>query len=222
MTQCCRWLMAGAAAGLITTAAGIAVAQKAPERGAAQLPSLPQLDDLSDTVERPLFMSTRRPPKAPIAPVVEATPVKVPTEEAPADLTGIVNGPNLHYAILTSRSTKEVHHLREGDKIEEWSIQEIGPRYVVLRRGPGSLRLELFEEKKPGEEGNQSSLDPEDRIVRTPPNMRPRFVPRPPQIRRQEQQRIQRQRAQQQRLLQQRARQRQRIQARPSRVRRDQ
>jgi len=152
-----------------------------------------------------LFMKTRRPPEAPVAPVVEAAPVKVPTEEAPADLTGIVNGPDLHYAILTNRATKEVLHLRKGEKIEEWSLQEIGPRYVVLRRGPGSLRLELFEEKEPGERTKQSSLDPEERLVRAPPNLRPRFVPQQQQIRRIQQQ-------------QQRARQRQN----PRRLQRDQ
>jgi hypothetical protein len=180
-----RWLMAGVAAGLLTALAGMAVAQEPPKQSVAEIPALPTIEDLSDTVERPLFMRTRRPPKAPVAPVVEAAPVKVPTEESPADLTGIVNGPDLHYAILTNRATKEVQHVRKGEKIEDWSLQEIGPRYVVLRRGPGHLRLELFEEKEPGEGAKQPSLDPEQRLTRPPPpNMRPRFVPRPQPVRR--------------------------------------
>jgi len=197
MTPLRQWPMLGMAAALIAAAAGMAVAQE-PPKDPAGLPELPAIEDLSETLERPLFMKTRRPPEAPVAPVVEAAPVKVPTEEAPADLTGIVNGPDLHYAILTNRATKEVLHLRKGEKIEEWSLQEIGPRYVVLRRGPGSLRLELFEEKEPGERSKQSSLDPEERLVRAPPNLRPRFVPRPQQVRRvQQQQQQQRQRARQ-------------------------
>jgi len=197
MTPLRQWPMLGMAAALIAAAAGMAVAQE-PPKDPAGLPELPAIEDLSETLERPLFMKTRRPPEAPVAPVVEAAPVKVPTEEAPADLTGIVNGPDLHYAILTNRATKEVLHLRKGEKIEEWSLQEIGPRYVVLRRGPGSLRLELFEEKEPGERTKQSSLDPEERLVRAPPNLRPRFVPRPQQVRRvQQQQQQQRQRARQ-------------------------
>jgi general secretion pathway protein N len=176
----------GVAAGLLTALASVANAQEPPRQATAQVPELPALDDLGDTIERPLFMRTRRPPKPPVAPVVEAAPVKVPTEESPADLTGIVNGPDLHYAILTNRATKEVHHVRKGEKIEEWSLQEIGPRYVVLRRGPGSLRLELFEEKEPGDGAKQPSADPDDQPMR-PPNMRPRFVPRPQPVRRPQQ-----------------------------------
>jgi len=214
MTPLRRWpVLLGMAAALIAAAAGMAVAQEPPEDAQPQqktagIPELPAVDDLSETIERPLFMKTRRPPEAPVAPAVEAAPVKVAKEEAPADLTGIVNGPDLHYAILTNRATKEVLHLRKGEKIEEWSLQEIGPRYVVLRRGPGSLRLELFEEKEPGERTKQSSLDPDERPVRAPPNLRPRFVPRPQQIRR----------VQQQQQQQQRARQR----PNPRRLRRDQ
>jgi len=204
MTPLRRWPMSGMAAALIAAAAGMAVAQE-PPKDPAGLPELPAIEDLSETLERPLFMKTRRPAEAPVAPAVEAAPVKVAKEEAPADLTGIVNGPDLHYAILTNRATKEVLHLRKGEKIEEWSLQEIGPRYVVLRRGPGSLRLELFEEKEPGEPSKQSSLDPEERIVRAPPNLRPRFVPQQQQIRRVQQQ-------------QQRARQR----PNPRRLQRDQ
>jgi hypothetical protein len=183
-----RRLLPGVAAGFLAALSGMAVAQKPQGQTTGQIPELPAIEDLSDTLERPLFMPSRRPPKPPVAPVVEAAPVKVPVEEAPADLTGIVNGPDLHYAILTSRATKEVHHLRTGEKSEEWSLQEIGPRYVVLHRGPGRLRLELFEEKAPGE--GSSSRDPEERALRTPPNvqapnMRPRFVPRPQPVRRQ-------------------------------------
>lgn len=204
MTLLRRWPISGMAAALIAAAAGMAAAQE-PPKDPAGIPELPAVEDLSETLERPLFMKTRRPPEAPVAPAVEAAPVKVAKEEAPADLTGIVNGPDLHYAILTNRATKEVLHVRKGEKIEEWSLQEIGPRYVVLRRGPGSLRLELFEDKEPGERSKQSSLDPEERLVRAPPNLRPRFVPQQQQIRRIQQQ-------------QQRARQRQN----PRRLQRDQ
>lgn len=204
MTPLRRWPMSGMAAVLVAAAAGMAAAQE-PPNDPAGIPELPAVEDLSETLERPLFMKTRRPPEAPVAPAVEAAPVKVAKEEAPADLTGIVNGPDLHYAILTNRATKEVVHVRKGEKIEEWSLQEIGPRYVVLRRGPGSLRLELFEEKEPGEQSKQSALDPEERRVRAPPNLRPRFVPQQQQIRRIQQQ-------------QQRARQRQN----PRRLQRDQ
>jgi hypothetical protein len=117
---------------------------------------------------------SRRPPEAaPPPPADEPTPVEVAKEEAPAELTGIVNGPDRTYAILRSVATKEVVHLRKGETIEDWSVQEIGVRYVVLRRGAGSLRLELFTEKEPDASGRLASDDD----ARMPNNARPRFVP---------------------------------------------
>lgn len=170
----------GVAGGFIAVV-GLAAAQEPAVDVSGEIPELPPIEDLSVTVERPLFMPSRRPPAAPPpAPVAKPTPVEVPAEESPADLTGIVNGPDWRYAILTNRATKEVHHLRKGEKIEDWSVQEIGPRYVVLRRGPGSLRLELFAEGEAGPGAN----DGERELERPPRNLRPRSIPRLEQQRR--------------------------------------
>jgi general secretion pathway protein N len=172
MTTRRRWLTLGAAL-LLTPLSGIALAQEAPRPASGEIPELPPLEDLSATTERPLFVRSRRPPEAaPPAPAEEAAPVEVAKEEAPAELTGIVNGPDRTYAILRSVATKEVVHLRKGETIDDWSVQEIGVRYVVLRRGAGSLRLELFAEKEPDAAGRLASDD--DRM---PNNARPRFVP---------------------------------------------
>ena len=173
-----RWLRSGTAAGLVGALAGIAMAQEPAKQSAGEIPEIPPIEDLSTTVERPLFMRSRRPPNAPAPAVATAAPVTVASEDAPADLTGIVSGPDRTYAILTSRATKEIHHLRTGEKIDDWSVHEIGPRYVVLRRGPGSLRLELFEEKEPG-----SRADGDGVVNRPSPNTRPRFVPQSRQVR---------------------------------------
>jgi len=167
-----RLLRSGAAAVFIAALTGMAAAQAPPKKAAGEIRELPPLEDLSATVERPLFTRSRRPPKAPAPTVSDAAPVSVPSEDAPADLTGIVSGPERTYAILTSRTTKETHHLGTGETIDDWSVQEIGPRHVVLRRGPGSMRLELFAEKEPGEGRN----DGENRL-RSPQNMQPRFAP---------------------------------------------
>jgi hypothetical protein len=199
------FLTIGAAAALIAALIGAAAAQEPPKlqpvapqpaaqrpappqpaqppKRASGIPELPPIEDLEATVERPLFTRTRRPPQAPEpAAVTEAAPVAVPSEESPADLTGIVNGPGLTYAILTNKTTKETVHLRQGETIENWSIREIGPRYVVLARGPGSLRLELFEEKEPGK---SAATDGDERLQRLPANMRPRFAPQVQQRQRQ-------------------------------------
>jgi hypothetical protein len=175
---------AGAAA-LIAACAGLAAAQTPAVKTDGEIPELPPLEDLSATVERPLFTPTRRPPEEAPAPVAEAAPVAVPSEESPADLTGIVSGPDRAYAILTNKKTKEILHLRKGEAIDDWNISEIGPRHVVLRRGPGSLRLELFEEKEPDAAGGSRALTDGERLRRMPANMGPRFAPQ--QVRRQPQ-----------------------------------
>lgn len=168
-----RWLIAGTAA-LLAALSG-AAAQDAAQPAAGELPELPALEDLSATVERPLFVRSRRPPEVAAAPEPEEAPPKeVAKEESPAELTGIVNGPDRTYAILKSLATQEVVHVRKGETIEDWSVQEIGLRYVVLRRGAGSLRLELFAEKEPDAAGKLAS---DDEGSRTRPNARPRFVP---------------------------------------------
>lgn len=169
-----RWPTLCAAA-LIAALGGIAGAQEAPQPTAGQIPELPPLDELSATVERPLFVRSRRPPEEPPPPsAVQPPPVEVAKEEAPAELTGIVNGPERTYAILRNVATKEIMHLRKGETIEDWSVQEIGLRYVVLRRGAGSLRLELFAEKEADAAGKLAS---EDEARHSPHNARPRFVP---------------------------------------------
>jgi hypothetical protein len=181
MRRPCQPLRPGAAAAFAVALLGVAAAQESTPKASGEIPELPPIEDLSATMERPLFMPSRRPPAPPPpAPVAKAEPVAVPTEESPADLTGIVKSPDRTYAILTSRATKEVHHLRMGEKIEEWSVQEIGARYVVLRRGPGSLRLDLFAEKEAAAAGAD---DGERSLGRTPPTLRPRFTPRPRQAR---------------------------------------
>ncbi|MPZ56881.1 MAG: hypothetical protein GEU91_10380 [Rhizobiales bacterium] len=178
------WLSTfGAVAALLAALAGFATAQQPPKPTPGDGPELPSIEDLSATIERPLFIRSRRPPAA--APeLVQTDTVTVPSEEAPADLTGIVNGPDKTYAILTSRATKETHHLQTGETIENWNIQEIGPHHIVLRRGTGSLRLELFQEKEAGADADGVDDEPGNR-VRRPQNTRPRFVPQAQQIRRQ-------------------------------------
>jgi hypothetical protein len=53
--------------------------------------------------------------------------------------------------MLRHRETKEVQHLRPGDELADWRIEEIAARHVVVRRGENKVRLELFEER--GEAG---------------------------------------------------------------------
>jgi hypothetical protein len=150
--------LAGAAA-LAAVFAGAALAQAPPPRPqgsakppaarAVEVPEIPPLADLKATRERPLFVRSRRPPAvvAPPAPREDA-PEVVASEEAPAELIGIVIGPERTYAILKDHATKEVQHLQKGEKIEDWSLDEIAARHIVLRRGSSKIHVDLFDQKE--------------------------------------------------------------------------
>jgi len=196
------------AAGLFATLAGAAWAQgPAPKLAApllTQVPELPPLANLHATRERPLFVRTRRPPAAvEKPPEPEAVEKVVTSDEAPADLIGIVVGPARTYAILKDHESKEIQHLQKGEKIDDWSLDEIAPRYIVLRRGATKMHVDLFDQKeadashaKPrGEEDLDNprprrAVPPRPRInspaprfaqpqrrVRNPPQRRPRREP---------------------------------------------
>jgi hypothetical protein len=135
-------------AGALLVAALVATtwAERARSADLVELFGLPTLDSLKVTVDRPLFVRGRRPPA--VAPeIVEAEPVVVPSEDAPAELTGIVVSPERTYALLTRVGNQETELVRQGQVIDDWSVEEIGSRHVILRRGASRMRLELFDQK---------------------------------------------------------------------------
>jgi general secretion pathway protein N len=188
------------AAGLAAVLAAAALAQSPPPRpstaakppaATTEIPELPPLAELKATRERPLFVRSRRPP--PVAPKVvqkEETAEVVPSEEAPAELIGIVVGPERTYAILKDHTTKEVQHLQKGEKIDDWSLDEIETRHIVLRRGNSKIHVELFDQKEAEAKDNEAENDmPPRRRTTVARPVRPRFAqpqrrrPPPPQRR---------------------------------------
>jgi hypothetical protein len=106
--------------------------------------SLPALDDLTETRERPLFSSTRRPPDVEPAPQA-ATPI---TEGAsmPFELVGIALGADVSAAIFRNTDSKEETRVAKGAKIGSWNVEEISERAVVLRGNDKRVRMRLFNE----------------------------------------------------------------------------
>jgi general secretion pathway protein N len=111
--------------------------------------ALPPLQELQATRQRPLFSPGRK-PDAQIAARPDAPVVEEAAGAQPFDLTGIVMGADRAIAILRNRETQETVHLRQGEAAEEWSVEEIASRYVVLRNEDRQVRLQLFEEKPGG------------------------------------------------------------------------
>ena len=121
-------------------------AAPAPAPATQSVSDLPALDDLSATRERPLFSSTRRPPEVE-APTQAAAPI---TEAAsmPFELVGIVLGSDMSAAIFRNTDSKEETRVSKGEKIGNWSVEDVSERAVVLQGGEKRVRMRLFDESK--------------------------------------------------------------------------
>jgi type II secretory pathway component PulC len=130
---------------LLPCAAG---AQSPPANAPVRSFALPPLEELTATRERPLFSPSRRPDVE--APGPEAGPVEESPDSLPFELTGVVMGTDMAIAILRNRDTQETVQLRRGETLEDWSLEEVAPRHVVLRQEDRQVRLELFLPKAEG------------------------------------------------------------------------
>ena len=140
---------------LLPCAAG---AQSPPADALVRSFALPPLEELQATRERPLFSPRRRPDVESAAietPVVEENP-----EALPFELTGVVMGEDTAVAILRNRETQETVHLRQGETVDAWSIEEIESHHIVLRQEDRQMRLELFPPKPEDSEESASAPPP--------------------------------------------------------------
>lgn len=138
-----RWLTAAMMTLALGCSGGISAAQNASP---AQSFELPPLEYLRATRERPLFNPTRRPLQIVAEP--EAPPLIVESVALPFELTGIALGDDVRLAILHNKTTNDEVRLREGDKIEDWTIEAVADRFIVLRGDGRRVRLWLFDNGK--------------------------------------------------------------------------
>jgi hypothetical protein len=162
---------------------------------ASSEPALPTLDELTETRDRPLFSSTRRPPAIEPAPQAAATI----TEGAsmPFELVGIALGTDVSAAIFRNTESKEETRIAKGGKIGGWNLEDISERAVVLRGNDKRVRMRLFNEASaPGIKvgrvgGEDDAADPpvedddkqvdEDIAPSSSPQVRPATAqPKPP------------------------------------------
>jgi hypothetical protein len=116
----------------------------------------------------------------------------------PFELVGIVLGSDVNAAIFRNTETKEEMRVAKGDKVGNWSLEEISERAVVLHGGDKRVRMRLFNEAKApgvkigrvGDEGaepdqaeasdNEEQVD-EDISPTNSPQVRPATAqPKPP------------------------------------------
>ena len=98
------------------------------------------------TLQRPLFSPTRRPPPPPgvvLAPSVTAP--LVPPVAPPPDLTlsGVIVGAGGGVALLRRPVDAAPARVALGAQVDGWTVAEIHPRSVVLRRDARSVTVDL-------------------------------------------------------------------------------
>jgi len=139
-----RLIAAGLTAAGALSLAGLAVAQnQIPAAGLSGilLGALNDrnLDDLTQTRERPLFTPARHPPKPPPPPVKKEPVVKKPKVEKPPPppkppslrLIGVVMSADDKMAMVIDKSRK-VKRIGLGDEFEGWTVAKVEPDMLEL------------------------------------------------------------------------------------------
>lgn len=133
-------LVAAAAAAALVAAwlipvspARVAGTPTAPPREALSLPAVPPLADLKQTVARPLFSPTRRPP--PTAGAGEATPPTVVALFNRYRLQGVVIDGSRRRVLLAPTPGGPTLSVGEGESVDGWTIERIAPERLTLRSG---------------------------------------------------------------------------------------
>jgi hypothetical protein len=110
------------------------------------------LNDLRDTVQRPLFEKRRRPVAPPPARTVALpAPAPVPARRADPDaltLLGILTSENQGAIALVRRNqTGQNMRLQEGDTVDGWTVERIETEAVTLKQGDSEIALQLFRKR---------------------------------------------------------------------------
>lgn len=67
----------------------------------------------------------------------------VPQDAVPVCLSGIAASRNYTGALIEQADAPGMRRVRQGDEVEDWTVDEIGPRHVVFNRGDETVRLDL-------------------------------------------------------------------------------
>jgi hypothetical protein len=102
------------------------------------------LDDLGDTLRRPLFERKRRPVEAPKVPASAPLPTRQADPHA-LTLQGIIfNEGHSAIALMRRTLTGQSVRLQEGDTVDGWTVERIEAERVHLLQGDTRIALQLF------------------------------------------------------------------------------
>jgi general secretion pathway protein N len=101
---------------------------------------------LSDTRERPIFSSSRRPPVVSSVPVPKAPPPRPATVEHPQlSLVGTIISDDQSFGIFIDQSTKAALPLKIGEIHQGWKLRSVQSRAATLERDQQTETLNLPE-----------------------------------------------------------------------------
>jgi general secretion pathway protein N len=118
--------------------------------------ALPPLETFSETLSRPLFLATRRPPSPLAALQGQPGPAPQPEKTGPKGeklvlgtylLSGIVVSTDQKIVLLKHVTSGKSLRLAEGETLDDWKIATVAPEYVILRRGDREERVSIRERK---------------------------------------------------------------------------
>lgn len=96
---------------------------------------LPALVDLTETLDRPVFSPTRRPPQAAATPVAEAAPMRPDAAPPPAmKLSAVVIDAGRRFALLQRFPAGDMVRVAQGDTVDGWTLSEVRADGVTLRQ----------------------------------------------------------------------------------------
>ncbi|MCK1383268.1 hypothetical protein [Bradyrhizobium sp. 21] len=104
------------------------------------------LATLSDTLQRPIFSPSRRPPPAMVSlsdSTAPAGPPSLPPVELRLLLVGTVIGGDQSVGIFVDQASKATLRLKLGDDYQGWRLRSVDRREVTMARGELSETLKF-------------------------------------------------------------------------------
>lgn len=90
---------------------------------------MPPIGDFTETLRRPLFAASRRPPEE--EPAQPAMAAKAPTLK----LFGVVITPDDRSALIREPGSKEITELGVGEEVSGWMLEKVLPDHIIMRLG---------------------------------------------------------------------------------------
>ncbi len=123
------------------------------------LTELPPIDSFAETVARPLFMATRRPPEPEEVEVVVEPVASI--ERNLFNLLGVVISEDERVALVTRRRGGDFLRLVVGQHIDGWLVVAIKPDSMTLSRDDETEVLKLTDASRQKRKKQRAKIQPE-------------------------------------------------------------